>query len=194
MAIKTITRLYDSYDEAEKVVRDLRDAGVPAEDVSIVASNASGRYADSEAGSRGASGAATGAGIGAILGGGAGLLAGIGALAIPGIGPVVAAGWLMSALAGAGVAGAAGGLLGALTGAGVSADTAHVYAEGVRRGGAVVAVRVDEALVPKVEAIMTERAVDWQSRSAEYRATGWSKFDEQAPPLSDETRADRRAP
>src|SRR4029077_1829266 len=145
MAIKTITRLYDSYDEAEKVVRDLHDAGVPAEDVSIVASNVSGRHTDPEAASRGASGAATGAGIGAILGGGAGLLAGIGALAIPGIGPVVAAGWLMSALAGAGVAGAAGGLLGALTAAGVSVDTAHVYAEGVRRGGGVVAVRVDEA-------------------------------------------------
>ena len=145
MAIKTITRLYDSYDEAEKVVRDLRDAGVPAEDVSIVASNASGRYADSEAGSRGASGAATGAGIGAILGGGAGLLAGIGALALPGVGPFIAAGPIMASLAGLGVGGAVGGFVGALVGMGIPEFEAKLYDLRVKDGGVLVAVHCESS-------------------------------------------------
>ena len=39
----------------------------------------------------------------------------------------------------------AGGILGALTEAGVSEEDAQVYAEGVRRGGTLLTVRVPEA-------------------------------------------------
>ena len=63
-------------------------------------------------------------------------------MAIPGVGPVVAAGWLVSTLAGAAAGAATGGVLGALTQAGISDDDAQVYAEGLRRGGAVVSARV----------------------------------------------------
>ena len=45
-----------------------------------------------------------------------------------------------AALAGAGIGAAAGGLLGALTGMGIPEEEAHVYAEGVRRGGTLVTV------------------------------------------------------
>ena len=83
--------------------------------------------------------AGKGAGIGAAVGGVGGLLTGLGLMAIPGVGPVVAAGWLAAtaagAVTGAAVGGAAGGIIGGLTDAGVSEDDAHVYAEGVRRGG-----------------------------------------------------------
>jgi hypothetical protein len=84
-------------------------------------------------------GAETGAGVGTAVGGAAGLLAGLGLLAIPGVGPVVAAGWLVATAVGAVAGAATGGLIGGLTGAGVSEDDAHVYAEGVRRGGSLVA-------------------------------------------------------
>ena len=67
-----------------------------------------------------------------------GLLTGLGLMAIPGVGPVVAAGWLVATLAGAAAGGVTGGAVGALTEAGISKDEADVYAEGLRRGGAVV--------------------------------------------------------
>ena len=124
-----------------------------------------------------ASGAGTGATIGTVLGGGAGLLAGIGALAIPGIGPIVAAGWLVAALTGAGAGAAAGGLLGSLTGAGIEERDAHVYSEGVRRGGSLVTVRTDDARADEAEAILTRyNPVDSTSREADYRSGGWTTY------------------
>jgi hypothetical protein len=183
MATRTIARLYDTHEDAVAVVRDLEAAGIPHDRVSIVAPNYDERYATEPAGS----GAGAGATIGTIIGGGAGLLAGIGAIAIPGVGPVVAAGWLVALITGAGIGAAAGGLLGSLTGSGVAEDEAHVYAEGVRRGGSLVTVRMDEAEAPRVEQIMAAYApVDWQTREADYRAAGWDRFDPAAPAYSAE--------
>lgn len=183
MATRTITRLYDTYDEAAKAVRALEAAGVPHADISVVGSghdDASGR-ADEAAADAG-SGAGIGATLGTLVGGGAGLLAGIGALAIPGVGPVVAAGWLVAALTGAGVGAAAGGLLGSLTGAGVSEEDAHVYAEGVRRGGAVLSARVEETEAARLEAVLAGGGhVDVAARRAEYQSEGWNRFDPAAP-------------
>ena len=127
-----------------------------------------------------AAGTGTGASVGTLLGGGAGLLAGIGALAIPGVGPIVAAGWLVATLTGAGVGAAAGGLLGSLTGAGISEEHAHVYAEGVRRGGTRVTVRADDSRAAQAESILGGyRPVDVAARGADYRTSdpSWSGFD-----------------
>src|SRR3954453_2529012 len=160
----TISRLYDDYDTAARVVAELERAGLPHDDISIVASNAEGWYDRDRTTSRvdrdhdgrddRAEGAAAGAGIGATLGGVAGLLAGLGLLAIPGIGPVVAAGWLASTAAVAVAGGATGGLIGALTQSGVGEEEAHPYAEGVRRGGTLVTVRVPDTDRARVEAIL----------------------------------------
>src|SRR5215211_7590340 len=141
----TISRLYDSYADAKSAVARLEAAGVPNSDISIVANNSENWFSgdgkvdrDRDGVDNRAEGAGTGAGIGAGLGGAAGLLAGLGLLAIPGLGPVVAAGWLASTAAGAAAGAATGGVIGALTQAGVSEEDAHVYAEGVRRGGTLV--------------------------------------------------------
>jgi hypothetical protein len=48
---------------------------------------------------------------------------------------------------------------GALTQAGVSGEDAHVYAEGLRRGGTLVTVRVPDADRARVEAILDRSAV-----------------------------------
>lgn len=135
-----------------------------------------------------AKGAGAGATTGGVIGAGAGLLAGLGLMAIPGIGPVVAAGWLASTAAGAAVGaaagGALGGLVGALTAAGVSEDDAHVYSEGVRRGGTLLIVRADDMAAAQVEAALDRyRPTDVRSRRDEYRAGGWNRFDESAPPF-----------
>ena len=68
-----------------------------------------------------------------------------GLMAIPGVGPVVAAGWLVATLTGAAAVGTAGGIVGALSQAGFSPEDADVYAESIRRGGALVSVKVEEA-------------------------------------------------
>ena len=118
-------------------------------------------------------------------------------MAIPGLGPVVAAGWLAStlvgAVGGAVVGGAAGGLVGALTKAGVPEEDAHVYAEGVRRGGTLVTARVSEDLAPEARRILnTERAVDLAGRRTAYQEQGWTAFDEAAPVFTpDEVAAER---
>jgi hypothetical protein len=191
---RTIAHLYDTRSDAERVTNELEAAGIPRDDISVVAHDRDdGTWSDevadkSDTHSDTASGAGTGATAGAVLGGGVGLLAGLGALAIPGIGPVVAAGWLVATLAGAGVGAAAGGLVGSLTGAGVSERQAHVYAEGVRRGGTLVTVRTTDTMATQVEAIMTaHNAADWEQRDRDYRTGGWRGFDPAAPPYAPST-------
>ena len=197
---QTITGLFDSYDDARRAVQDLEAAGVPHRDVSIVGHDQREHAGTGRAGDvadPAAEDAGKGAEIGATVGGVGGLLAGLGLLAIPGIGPVVAAGWLAATAAGAvggGLIGAAtGGLVGALTHAGVPENDAHVYAEGVRRGGTLVTAKVDEPLVPTARNILTDdRTVDVTERRTAYETQGWSKFDETAPAYSqDDVTAER---
>ncbi|SEM71190.1 hypothetical protein SAMN04515666_12014 [Bosea lupini] len=171
--MRTITRSYDTYDAARRVVDDLEAAGFPATDISLI-----GRHASTDD-----SNAGEGAGIGATLGGAAGLLAGLGLLAIPGIGPVVAAGWLASTAAGAAAGGVTGGVIGAFTSAGEDEPSANYYAETVRRGGSVVSVKADEDKAPAAEAIMDGAApIDRDARLADYRKEGWSRFDDRGEP------------
>jgi uncharacterized protein (TIGR02271 family) len=193
-ASKTIVALYDNFPEARQAIQDLEGAGIPHDDISLVAkdggaeqdpSGATTAAADKTETTHASTGAGTGATIGTVLGGGAGLLAGLGLLAIPGIGPVVAAGPLIAALSGAGVGAAAGGLLGSLTGLGVPAEDAHTYAEGVRRGGALLTVRADESTMDHVTRILERHApVDVEERAGAYRQEGWSGFDERAEPYA----------
>ncbi len=186
---QTVTGLFNSYADAAAAVGQLESAGVPHSDISIVASNADDTYTD-----RGttddqatATGAGTGATAGTLIGGGAGLLAGLGLLAIPGVGPVVAAGWLVATLTGAGIGAAAGGLIGSLTGAGVSEEHAHVYAEGVRRGGSLVTARVSDDKVALAESVLKSgTAVDPAERRASYQEEGWTSFDPKAPAFTRE--------
>ncbi len=211
----TISALFDDHAAASEAVRNLEQAGLPSDDISIVSNNAEGWY-DRDGATRPGSvtrdgttrparvdrdhdgvddraeGAGAGAGIGAAVGGVAGLLAGLGLLAIPGIGPVVAAGWLASTAAVALAGGAAGGIIGALTQTGVSEDEAHVYAEGVRRGGTLVTARVPDADRGRYEGILSRSAIRVRERADAYRAGGWTRYDPAAAPYTaEEIRAER---
>jgi hypothetical protein len=199
---QTITRLFDTYSDATTAVSQLEQLGIPHSDLSIVASNAEGHHAEHADGdgidvndhgdvSRGVS-------TGAVLGGAGGLLAGLGLLAIPGLGPIVAAGWLAATAAGAGI-GAAGGaatgsIVGALKEAGHDENDAHVYAEGVRRGGSLVSAKVPDNLVGDAEAVLDRnRSVTAATRGASYRESGWHAFDPDAPSYSADQARDERA-
>jgi hypothetical protein len=56
MAGRTVTRLYDSPSEARQVVGDLESAGVPHDDISMVASNHDRHEDDNKAGTGAAAG------------------------------------------------------------------------------------------------------------------------------------------
>ena len=69
---------------------------------------------------------------------------------------------------------------------GVPEEHAHVFAEGVRRGGTLVSVRVDDTRIEAAEGILAEhKAVDADTRGAIYRESGWKGFDDSAPPISE---------
>jgi hypothetical protein len=194
---QVVAALYDSYDSAVSAVNALEDAGFPHSEITIVSNNADDRHPRDDR-TKTAEDAGKGAGIGAAIGGVGGLLTGLGLMAIPGVGPVVAAGWLAATAAGAAtgavIGGAAGGLVGPLTKEGVPERDAHFYAEGVRRGGTLVSARVDDARAPAAREILQRyKAVDPAARGAAYRQSGWTSFDENAPPYTAEEIAAERA-
>jgi uncharacterized membrane protein len=199
---KTIVGSFDTLEEARQVMTELQNKGFSQNDISIIANNATGQYATEGTGSADApatmsdtgSGAASGAAAGGLLGGAAGLIVGLMGLAIPGIGPIVAAGPLAATLAGAGVGAVAGGLIGGLTGAGVPEEEAHVYAEAVRRGGALVTVRAEDARAEEAAGIMRScGAVDIDRRAEMWRGEGWQRHDPSAEPYSAEQLSRERA-
>jgi hypothetical protein len=201
---QTLTHVYNDYASAEQAVRELKAAGLGDSHIGIVASNADGWHKpgsdnvnpkhdkDRDGKDDRAEGAATGGGLGAIAGGAAGVAAGLGMLAIPGVGPVVAAGWLASLAAGAVAGGATGGIIGALVESGTSKENAALYAEALRRGGAIVTAKVSDDDAPKYKSIMSRNDVDVASRADVYRKSGWKGYDPAAPAYTpDEIRRER---
>jgi uncharacterized membrane protein len=161
MVERRISAFFDTYDEAARAVQRLEAAQVPNFEISLVSNNVDDAYSrhavhshEDEKASVEFAGPTAAAGT--VAGAGAGLLAGLGTVAVPGFGPVIAAGWIVSTLVGAGAGAAVGGLAGALADAGLSDEEAEDYAEGVRRGGALVTVKVDEAQVERIVSILDD--------------------------------------
>jgi hypothetical protein len=168
--MQTISGLFDSYDEARGAVHALEDAGIASDAISVVSLQASTTALPSDTRT------AEGIGLGAAVGG---LLAGLAAFSIVGIGSVVGAGWLATTLLGAAAGGIAGGLIGSLTSAGITERDAHVYAEGLKRGGTLVTARVEKAHACTVRAILVRHnAVDTEARRSAYEADAWEGFAE----------------
>ena len=120
----TVSHLYPDGRVARAVVDELKAAGLPEDDIGIIAPS---------------------------RGGAASLLAGHGAFVLPGIGAVVADGWLASAMAGAV---AAGSITGALVEAGVSEGEAARLVQGVSQGSTLLTVRVSAQDRDYYESIM----------------------------------------
>lgn len=159
--------------DAEVAIRDLRDAGFPMSQVSLVGPNTDPNEhvagidtSHRHTGNQADEGAKAGAATGATLGGLGGLLVGLGALAIPGVGPVIAGGTLATALAtalaGGAIGAAAGGLTGALVGLGIPDDRARFYNDRVARGDYLVMVDGTEDEIRRAEAILRRHRIeDW---------------------------------
>ena len=168
--MKTVRGLFETRQQAHDAVVAMEDAGIPSGNVSLVGPHAPGEVVE-------------GAGVGAAVGGLGGLLAGLGVFAIPGIGPLAGAGWLAATLMGLAAGGVTGGLVGALTEAGHHERDAHVYAESLRRGGALVTAKVEDERFDAASAILSQAgSLDVQQLRAEYEQGGWKAFDDSADP------------
>jgi hypothetical protein len=197
----TICRLYDSYSGAYRVVLMLESAGLSPSEASVISNNSDTWYSAAKTtnvvplrkdnANRESDGKVEGTAIGAAIGPTAATAASlVTMLAIPGV--VVGAGWLAAVLGSMVIGGVAGGLLGALTNAGIHEEDAQVFVEGVRRGGTLVAARVPQAELPRIEAMMNQSAVNLEERRDLYRESGWQSFDPNAAPYTaDQVRSER---
>ncbi len=187
---KTIVALYDHRSEAETASRDLQAAGFESSAVEILshADLTSGGWSGSDTTGLGTTtgdssvGAASGmartdlstgyvaspntvpgSGMGTGLGTGTGMGAGMGSTA------------------GSTTGTTGGGILTRLSGWGIPNQDAQVYAEGVRRGGSLLKLRLDEEDVDRaMEVLERGNVVDVEERSTAYRNSGWTGFDESA--------------
>lgn len=136
---RTITAFFRTPGEADAAQRNLFANGFRREEVSFITGDTRGHETPS-VGPVLDSGAEVEAGRDAWVGSAIGLAAGAIAAVIPGIGPLIAIGPLAGAIGGAAIGAAAGGIIGLLKEYGVPEEEAQFYAEGVRRGGALLTV------------------------------------------------------
>ena len=152
MSERIASAVFDSREEAERALTELRSAGINEDSISIIGrhgeqSDTSGGIDDDDDAGETAGDTAKGAVGGAIAGG----LLGVAALAIPGVGPLAAAGAIASgaipgaAAIGAGAGALAGGLSGLLTSHGVSDDDARYYEDRINQGGYFLSVDSDKS-------------------------------------------------
>ena len=133
--MRTISRLFDSRDQAARAVAALQAAGIPHEQISVI-----GPYEDEI-------GAALRGPGGAAIGAAAGLLVGLSAFGTTGIDPVGAAAGMV--LVGAACGGFAGGLLQASAGHAKKPDE-----QNVAQAVIFVMAHVDEKQVDTVQAVL----------------------------------------
>jgi uncharacterized membrane protein len=193
--VKTIIGSFDSVDEVNRAVRELRASGFMESDINLVANNVQGgQTTEPRLTPAGEHATATGALTGGAIGGAAGLAVSLMGLAIPGIGPILAAGPIVAALAGVGAGAVAGGLIGSLTEMGIEKSDAEIYAEAVRRGGSLLTVRADESRAQEVTTILKEAgAIDVERRAEEWQSDGWKGYDSSAKPYTFEEIEHNRA-
>ena len=141
---RTLVGIFESRDEAELVLDELRQAGFDDKEIGFAI-----RGDDAVAGGVITDAPLTKDGQGTVKGMVAGGLAGglLGAaavLVVPGVGPLLAMGVLASVL-GFGAAGVAtGGILGAMVGLGISEEEARVYEKEFNAGRAIVTVHAGQ--------------------------------------------------
>ncbi len=143
---RAVICIVNNYNQAERVVGELRSAGFAHDHISALFPDKEGsRDFAHEQNTKAPEGAATGASAGGVLGGALGWLVGIGSLAIPGLGPFIAAGPILAALSGAAVGAAVGGLTGALVGMGIPEYEAKQYEGKVKGGNILISVHTEDS-------------------------------------------------
>ena len=150
MSDRIVSAVFDSREDAERALTELRSSGIRESSISVVGRNDEG-VPEEGRGNDQDDGAKSDVLKGAVIGTGAGALLGIAALAIPGVGPLAAAGAIAAsaipeaAAIGAGAGLAAGSLSGLLADHGVSQEDAAYYESRLNSGGTFLSVDTEEA-------------------------------------------------
>jgi len=150
MSERIASAVFDSRDEAQRAIAELRASGIQESAISVVGHRGEESTGDDDDDGVNKSGAAKGALAGLGIGG----LLGVAALAIPGVGPLAAAGAIAAsaipeaAAIGAAVGATAGGLTGLLAKHGVDDEDARYYEDRINQGGIFVSVDAEDAGVP----------------------------------------------
>ena len=153
MSDRIASAVFDSREEAERALTELRSAGIDNDAISIIGRSESGDGSGMTDNDDGDGANKSGAVKGAIGGAVGGTLLGVAALAIPGVGPLAAAGAIAAsaipeaAALGAAVGATAGGLSGLLSKEGVDDEDAEYYEGRINDGGYFVGVHTDRSSV-----------------------------------------------
>ncbi|MEP6988052.1 MAG: YsnF/AvaK domain-containing protein, partial [Chloroflexota bacterium] len=187
---KTIIALYNDFEIANQAVEALVKAGIDRNVISVVANDAGEKYSSTLKNSQATDDGDVKAGQGASFGMIVGAIVGIGVALIPGIGPVLAVGPLAAVLfggIGAAAGAATGGIVAGLVDLGVPEEEAHQYAEGVRRGGALVSVELnqDEQVTRAEEVLNRYKPTNIDEHGETLRQEGWKGFDEKVQPYNE---------
>ncbi len=147
----TLSRLYADDASANAAIHALCAAGLAPEGIGLMSAVRARAPDDAPAD-------AHRAGVGTVAGKAASRLADFGLLVLPGVRPVVAAGWLAAMIAAALVEGTAGDISAALALAGVGRQAASGFLSNLRKGLALVSIRVPAQDRARYEAILASPA------------------------------------
>ena len=173
----TIVGIFGSVAEAEAAMEALAQSGIRRDAVGVLANVQTGgqrwqvnpaTQMDNAIPIEESTGAASTGTLGQTMG--------LASLGIPNFGTILAAGPILSALRQVENGTIAGGLVGGLIDLSISRQDAASYAEGIRRGMILVAVRVvDQATAEQaITAMESTGAKDLDQSTAEWRASGWT--------------------
>jgi hypothetical protein len=159
--------VFERPEQAGDALLALKEAGFPADDISIITPERETAEIRARAPATTATGYASGgAVIGGLLGVVVGWLGALGALAIPGVGPVLGAGALAAMAGGSAVGMSVGALGGALVALGVRDEEATWYEHELRRGGTLVAVAATGRHAEARHLLDRAGAYDYETRGA----------------------------
>ncbi len=172
--MKTVVGMFENAKDVNDTITELMNQGFSKPEISVLAR----KEVIKETGVDAITGAEVGAITGGVAGGVAGLLLGLGVILVPGVGPVIAAGefltWVGATLLGAAAGAIGGGLIGSLTSLGLPEHEAHVFAEGIKRGNILLAVRtVDERASVARDVMSKFHGLDVDTQRQKLETTGW---------------------
>lgn len=139
-----VTATFKTREDSVDALERLESIGITDDQISMVVTDETrGNSFNMESHSRVDEGTAAGATVGGLTGLIIGAIATAGTIVIPGLNLVVT-GALAGSLAGLGAGAATGGLVGALVGAGMTEHEAKLYADEIKNGGILLAVRATD--------------------------------------------------
>jgi hypothetical protein len=189
MREKTIVALYDHYQDAKAATAAIIQAGAAADRIAHLANDTNGdhpsltinpAYAreqfdeDSTKQSRFITLGEVGIGLGGLLG----FLAYISPVEIPGIAALATNGAWVPVVVLAVIGGVIGVVIGLMTGHDLSGKDSALYTEGLKNGGTLVTVVVDESIAGKItETLKNHSAAKVEERPSDWSAEGWVSLD-----------------